>query len=91
MMLMAPLAITLLMGLSGCVVSAYPDRGPDWDGEWDGTVFVGGGYDRDYHGGAFRSDGHHSAGEGSARGHESMGGRGGGGGGGHGSSGGGHK
>jgi hypothetical protein len=43
MMLMAPMAAILLMGLAGCV-AGYVDAGP----EWDGTVFVGGGYARGY-------------------------------------------
>jgi hypothetical protein len=80
-MLMAPMAMTLLMGLSGCVGGyGYVDEGP----EWDGTVFVGGGYDRGYdrgfHPQAFHNEGgFRPAAVGSARGRASMGARAGGG------------
>jgi hypothetical protein len=90
-MLMAPIAMTLLMGLTGCVGSVgYVDEGP----EWDGVVFVGGGsdrgHDRDYHPQAFHNDGGpRPAAVASARGRASMGARPGGGG--HSSSGGGHR
>jgi hypothetical protein len=89
MMLMAPMAMTLLMGMAGCV-GGYVDEGP----EWDGQVYVGGGYDgghdRDYHPQAFHAEGGgRPADVGSARGRASMGARAGGGGGGGGHAGGG--
>jgi hypothetical protein len=97
MMLMAPMTAALLTGLAGCG-GGYVDVGP----EWDGTVYLGGGYDgryeRDHHPQAFRDEGgRHPAGAVSDRGRASMGARaaGGGhassGGGGHASSGGGHR
>lgn len=88
MMLMAPVAMALLMGLAGCVA----DYGYGGDPEWDGTVFVGGGYghDRDYRGGAFHNEGGRPAAQGSDRGRASMGGRADSGGG-HAPSGGGHR
>jgi len=98
MKLMAPMAVTLLMGLAAGCGGGYVDVGP----EWDGTVLVGGGYDggydRDHHPQAFRDEGgRHPAGAVSDRGRASMGPRAGGGGhassggGGHASSSGGHK
>jgi hypothetical protein len=92
-MLMAPMAMTLLMGLVGCVGGyGSVDVGP----EWDGAVVVGGGYDggynRDYHPQVFHNDGGpRPAAVASDRGRASMGVRAGGGGGGHAPSGGGHK
>jgi hypothetical protein len=74
MMFMAPIAMALMMGLAGCV-AGYADGGP----EWDGPVFVGGGYyggDRGYHPQAFHAEsGRHTAAAGSARGRASMGAR----------------
>jgi hypothetical protein len=90
-MLIAPMAMTLLMGLSSCIgVGGYVEEGP----EWDGVVVVGGGhdrgYDRDYHPQAFRNEGGpHPAAAGSARGRASLGARAGGGG--HAPSGGGRR
>jgi hypothetical protein len=87
--LMAPMVMTLLMGLAGCVGGyGYVDDGP----EWNGVVFVGGGpdrgYNRDYHPQAFHSEGGpRPAAFVSARGRASMGARGAG----HQSSGGDHK
>jgi hypothetical protein len=92
-MLMAPMAMTLLMGLAGCV-QVGGDVGP----EWDGQLVVQGGYDRDYHAEAFHAErGRQHVDVGSARGRASMGAPAGGGGhapsggGGHAPSGGGHK
>jgi len=52
-MLIAPMAMTLLMGLSSCIgVGGYVEEGP----EWDGVVVVGGGYDRGHDGGHDRDD-----------------------------------
>ncbi len=78
--LVAPMAMTLLMGLAGCVGGyGYVDGGP----EWDGVVVVGGGYDRgynrDYHPQAFHNEGGRPAAVASARGRASMGARAGGG------------
>jgi len=74
-MLMAPIAMTLLMGFAGCVGGVgYVDAGP----EWDGVVVVGGGHDRGYdrgHPQAFRAEGGRPAAVGSARGRASMGAR----------------
>jgi hypothetical protein len=72
---MAPMAMTLLMGLAGCAVG-YVDEGP----EWDGVVVVGGGpdrgYDRDYHPQAFHNEGGpRPVAVGSARGRASLGAR----------------
>ena len=73
-MLLAPMAATLLMGLAGCV-GGYVEAGP----EWDGTVFVGGGYARGYdrgHPQAFHAEGgRRPAAVVSARGRASMGAR----------------
>jgi hypothetical protein len=79
--LLAPMAMTLLMGLAGCVGGyGYVDEGP----EWNGVVFVGGGpdrgYGRDYHPQAFHNGGGRPAAVVSARGKASMGARAGGGG-----------
>ena len=68
----------LLMGLTGCVAGYGYDDGP----EWDGAVFVGGGYGpgyyRDHHYNAFHGDeGRHPVGAASDRGRASMGGGGG--------------
>jgi hypothetical protein len=77
-MLMAPLVMTLLMGMTGCVSGGYGyvDEGP----EWDGVVVVGGGgydhgHDRDYHPQAFHNDGGRPAAVSSSRGRASMGAR----------------
>jgi hypothetical protein len=89
MMLMAPLAMTLLMGVSGCIgVYGGGGGGP----EWDGVFVVGGGVDRYGHPQAFHDEGgRHPVGARSDRGHASMGGgRGGGGGHAGGGGGGGH-
>lgn len=74
MILLAPLAITFLMALSGCAVG-YGGPGPEWGGP---AIFVGGGgYDHN----AFRGGGgRRPAAIGSARGRASMGARAGGGG-----------
>jgi hypothetical protein len=100
MMMLTPMAVALLMGLAGCEVGVDGGPGP----EWDGTVFVGGGYydghggrrddghggdGRDYHAQAFHAEGGHPAAAASARGNASRGTRSGGGG--HASSGGGRK
>jgi len=78
MVLMAPMAMTLLVGLAGCF-PGYVDVGPE--PEWDGQLFISGGNDRDHHPQAFHAeDGHHPVDQGSARGRESMGARVGGGG-----------
>lgn len=82
-MLIAPMAMTLLMGLFGCVGGVgYVDVGPP---EWDGVVVVGGGhdggYDRDHHPQAFHNEGGpRPVAVGSARGRASLGARAGGGG-----------
>lgn len=84
---MLPMAMTLLMGLAGCV-GGYGgvDEGP----EWNGVVVVGGGYNHDYHPQAFHNGGGpRPAAVASARGRASMGARAGGGG--HAASGGGRK
>jgi hypothetical protein len=81
------LAMTLVMGLAGCFPYVGVDEGP----EWDGQVYVGGGYAHDYHDNAFRWDGgHRPVSAGSDRGRASMGAARAGGGG-HGFSGGGHR
>jgi hypothetical protein len=59
MMLIAPMAMTLLMSLPGCIGGfGYVDVGPP---EWDGVVVVDGGHDRghdrDYHPQAFHNEG----------------------------------
>src|SRR5580658_2325934 len=74
--LLAPMAVSLLMGLTGCVGGyGYVDEGP----EWNGVVVVGGGYDRgynrDYHPQAFHNEGGRPAAVASARGRTSMGAR----------------
>jgi hypothetical protein len=79
--LIASMAMTLSMGLAGCVGGyGYVDEGP----EWNGAVVVGGGYDggynRGYHPQAFHNEGGRPAAAASARGRASMGARGGGGG-----------
>jgi len=79
--LIAPMAVTLLMGLAGCVGGyGYVDEGP----EWNGVVVVGGGpdrgYGRDYHPQAFHNEGGRPPAVASARGRASMGARAGGGG-----------
>ena len=80
MKFLALTALTLVLGLGGCVgyIGAV-DEGPEWDG---GVVVVGGGggYDRGYHNQAFRAEGRRPAHVGSARGRASMGARAGGGG-----------
>jgi hypothetical protein len=73
-MLVAPLAVTLLMGLAGCVATVG-DGGP----EWGGPVLFGGGFDRGYHAQAFHAErGGHPVNARSSRGRASMGARGGG-------------
>jgi hypothetical protein len=71
------IAVGLLISLVGC------DVGYDYGPEWDGQLYVGGGYgpgyDRDHRDHAFRDDGgRHPIGEASDRGRASMGARGGG-------------
>jgi hypothetical protein len=89
-MSLAPIAMTLLMGLAGCAGGfGYVGEGP----EWDGVVAVGGGYDRginrDYHPQVFHNEGGpRPAVIGSARGRASLGVRATGG---HAPSGGGHR
>lgn len=89
MKLLTFMAMTLLMGLAGCVGGyGSVDVGP----EWDGVVVVGGGYDRgdnrEYHPQAFHNDGGpRRPAVASARGMASMGGHAGG----HAPSGGGHR
>jgi hypothetical protein len=85
----------LLLAMSVSIAGCYGGYVGYYDEpEWDGGVYVGGIYGRDYdrdhrwHGNAFRGDGRHSAGVVSDRGHASMGhssggGHAGGGGGGH--------
>jgi hypothetical protein len=94
MIWMAPLAVTLLMGLGGCVDAYYGNSYGDQGSEWDGQLVVvggnDGGYRRDDHAQAFHNEGGgRPASVGSARGRASMGARAGGGG--HASSGGGRK
>jgi hypothetical protein len=93
MMLLAPIAMTLLTGLVGCV-GGFGDVDECPGPEWNGVVVVGGGYgggdNRDYHPQAFHNDGGpRRAAVASDRGRASMGGRAGGSG--HAPSGGGHR
>jgi len=96
-LLAMPMAITLLIGLAGCSQGYYGYPGYDEVGsDWDGQVFVDGGYGRDYHTQAFRAEGgRQPVAVGSERGRASMGARASGGsgvgGGGHASSGGGGR
>jgi len=83
MMALASMTMVLLMGLAGCSQGYYGEVGPGWGApygdagpEWDGRVFVQGGYDRDYHPQAFRAEGGgRPAVAGSDRGRASLGAR----------------
>ena len=77
MMLIIPMAMTLLMVLPGCAQSYGGYDGYGYaDPEWDGQLYIQGGYDRGYHNQAFRNEGgRHPVAVGSDRGRASMGSR----------------